>query len=67
MQLASGQFVLQRQVNALLTLDSIFPNELRAHHDSQKMLAIAIEFKMFAGHASQDKLFDLIGMHSSGS
>lgn len=67
MQLAGSQFGLQRLVNTLLALDTIFSDELRANHNRQKMLAITIEFKMFADHTGQDKLFDLIGMHTSGS
>ena len=63
MQLASRELFLERLVYALLALDAVFSDELSADNQRFKMLSIAIQHEMFAGHASEYELFDLIGVH----
>lgn len=43
-QLPGRQFFLEGLINALLTLDASFPDELQDHDNRQKMLTIAVEF-----------------------
>lgn len=63
MQLAGRQLFLESLIHPLLPLHTVFPDELAAHNDRLKMLAIAIEFEKITGHAGQDQLFDMFRMH----
>ena len=47
----------------LLTLHAVLADEFGADDKGREMLAVAIEFKVFAGHAGKDELFDLFGVH----
>gem|GEM_PF-4657923 len=64
MQFASRQLFLERLVHALLALDTILADKLGADDKSLEMLAIAIQFKVVAGHAGEDELLDQFGMHA---
>ncbi len=63
MQFATIEMRLEQTIDVLLTLDTIFSYELGADQQRLEMLAIAIEFQVLAGHASENELFDLIGVH----
>jgi len=67
-QLPTVKVRFQNLVNVLLALHTIFANELGTDQQGLKMLAIAIEFEMLAGHAGEYELLDLIRVHGdSGS
>lgn len=63
MQFAAGQLGMQGLMNALLPLNAVLPGKFGTDDQRNKMLAIAIEFQVFAGHAGENELLDLIGMH----
>lgn len=63
MQFAAGQLGMQGLMNALLPLNAILAGKFGADDQRDKMLSIAIEFQVFAGHASENELLDLIGVH----
>lgn len=63
MQFAGCELVLERPVDMLLALHAVFAGELGADDERLEMLAIAIEFKVFARHPGKDELFDLFGVH----
>ncbi len=68
MQFAAIEMRLEQAIDVLLTLDAIFAGKFGADQQRLKMLAIAIEFEMLAGHTGEDELFDLIRVHeNSGS
>ena len=63
MQLPGRQFFLQGLIHALLALHTILAHELATDDDSLEMLAVAIQFEIIAGHAGQDELLDMFGIH----
>ena len=63
MQFPGGQLFLQGLVNTLLALHTILADELATHDDGLEMLAVAIQFEIIAGHAGQDELLDVFGIH----
>ena len=63
MQLAGRKFFLECLIDTLLTLDAILTNEFSTDNQRFKMLSIAIQGEVFAIHASEYELFDLIGVH----
>ena len=67
MQLPGRELFLEGLIDTLLTLNAVLPDELGTDHERLEMLAVAIECKVLAGHAGKNKLFDLFGVHGSGS
>lgn len=63
MQFAGRQLVPERLVDTLLALHAVLAGEFGADHEGLEVLAVAIEFQVFAGHAGKDELFDLFGVH----
>ena len=63
MQLASRKLFFESLINPLLALDAILANKFATHDDGLKMLAVAVQFEIVAGHAGQDELFDMFGVH----
>ena len=63
MQFPGRQFFLQGLVHPLLALDAILANKFAAHDDGLKMLAVTVQFEIVAGHAGQDELLDMFGVH----
>jgi len=47
----------------LLALHAILAGEFGADDNRLEVLAVAIEFEMFAGHAGADKLLDMFRVH----
>src|SRR5574343_290965 len=63
MQLPGVEFILQNLVYMLLALHAVLADELAAHDDGLEMMAIAVERQVFAGHAGEDELLDLVRVH----
>ncbi len=63
MQLTRVEFFLQYFVHMLLTLNAALASKFSTYHRRLEMLTIAIEVEIFAGHASENKLLDLFGVH----
>lgn len=63
MQFAGRQLGLQRLINALLALDAALAGEFVADDGRLEVLAIAVEFEVFANHPGKDELLDLVGVH----
>ena len=63
MQLPGRQFFLQGLIHALLALHTILAHELATDDDGLEMLAVTIQFEIIAGHAGQDELLDMFGIH----
>ena len=63
MQFPGCELFLEGLVHALLALDAALSGKLSADNQRFKMLPIAIQGEMFAVHASEYELFDLIGVH----
>src|SRR5574343_452306 len=63
MQFPGIQFFLQGLIHALLTLHTAHPGKFVTDHEGLKVLAIAIQLQVFAGHASKDQLLDMVGVH----
>lgn len=63
MQFAGRELFLERLIDTLLPLNAIFANKFCADDQRFEMLSIAIQGEMFAIHASEYELFDLVGVH----
>ena len=63
MQFPGIQLFLQGLIHALLTLHAVLPDKFLTYYQGLKMLAIAIKFKLFTGHAGKDEFLDMVGMH----
>ena len=63
MQLAGRELFLECLIDTLLPLNAIFANKFCADDQRFEMLSIAIQGEMFAIHASEYELFDLVGVH----
>src|SRR5574343_88738 len=63
MQFPGGQLFLQGLVNTLLALHTILADEFAAHDDGLEMLAVTVEVEVVAGHAGEDEVLDVFGMH----
>lgn len=63
MQLARVELFLEYFVHVLLTLHAALAGKLIAHHSRHEMLAVTIEFEVFAGHAGEYQLLDLFRVH----
>ena len=63
MQFPGCELFLEGLVHALLALDAGLSGKLGADDQRFKMLPIAIQGEMFAVHACENELFDLIGVH----